>query len=72
MFTHIDVLHLGKNNPTQQYVLGIKRLASGFAKKGALMDTKLTKSHQRALAAKKPNRTPGATGKTLAKNTVPF
>lgn len=72
MFTHIDVLHLEKNNPTHQYMLGVKGLASGFAKKGALVDTKLTKRHRCALAAKKPNRASGATGKTLAKNILPF
>lgn len=45
MFTHIDVLYLEKNNPTHQYMLGVTGLASGFAKKGALVDTKLTKRH---------------------------
>jgi len=51
------VLHLGKNKSTHQYVVGAAQLESSFAEKdlGVLMDNKLNRSQQRALAAKKAN-----------------
>jgi len=47
------VLHLGQNNPRQEYVLGATQLESSFAKKdlGILVDAKLTMNLQSALAA---------------------
>ena len=50
-----NVLHLGRINPTHQYVLGATRLKSSFAGKdlGVLADTRLNVSQQWALAAKK-------------------
>lgn len=41
-----SVLHLGRNNPACQYMLGANRLESSFAESGfgVLVDNKLTKS----------------------------
>jgi len=38
------VLHLGKSNSMHKYMLGVKRMESGFAEKdlGVLVDTKLS------------------------------
>ena len=51
------VLHLGRNNPMHQYMLGATQLESRLAEKrlGFLVDTKLKMSQQRALATKKAN-----------------
>ena len=51
------VLHLGRNNPTHQYMLGATQLESSLAEKdlGVLVDTKLNRRQQRALAAKRVN-----------------
>ncbi|KAK4815527.1 hypothetical protein QYF61_003219 [Mycteria americana] len=48
------VLHLGRNNPMPQYMLGANQLESSFVEKalGALVATKLNISQQRALVAK--------------------
>ena len=47
-----QVLHLGRNNPLHQYMLGAHQLASSFTKKnfGVLVDKV---NHQHALATKK-------------------
>ncbi|KAK4812754.1 LOW QUALITY PROTEIN: hypothetical protein QYF61_018303, partial [Mycteria americana] len=56
-FKKCKVLHLGRNNPMQEYVLGPTQLESSFAEKdpGVLVNTKLNMSQQRALVAKKAN-----------------
>ncbi|KAK4831696.1 hypothetical protein QYF61_018748 [Mycteria americana] len=62
------VLHLGRNNPMHQYVLGATQLESSFAEKdlGVLVDTKLNMSHQCALVAKKANGILGCTRRSVA------
>ncbi|KAK4807067.1 hypothetical protein QYF61_018408 [Mycteria americana] len=52
-----QVLHLGRNNPRHQYLLGDAQLGSSFSAKnlGVLVDTKLNMSQQCALVAKKAN-----------------
>lgn len=49
------VLHLGKNNPVHQYMLGTDQLQSNFAEQnlGVFADTKWTISQQCALVAKR-------------------
>ncbi|GAB0184068.1 hypothetical protein GRJ2_000872100 [Grus japonensis] len=49
------VLHLVRNNPMDQYMLGTTQLESSFAEKdlGVLVDTKLNMSQQCAPVAKK-------------------
>ena len=49
------VLHLGRNNPRCQYVLGANQLEGSFAEKdlGVLVASKLNMSQQGTLAAKK-------------------
>ncbi|GAB0183018.1 mitochondrial enolase superfamily member 1 [Grus japonensis] len=51
------VLHLGKNNPRHQYMLGADWQESRFAEKdlGVLVDTTLNVSQQSVLTEKKPN-----------------
>ncbi|KAK4810852.1 hypothetical protein QYF61_008824 [Mycteria americana] len=56
-----EVLHLGRNNPMHQYMMGADWLESSFAEKdrggggSVLVDTKLNMSQQCALVAKKAN-----------------
>jgi len=52
-----QVLHLGRNNPMHQYMLGADRFESSFAEKGmgALVGAKLHTSHQCACVAEKDN-----------------
>ncbi|KAK4819023.1 hypothetical protein QYF61_024139 [Mycteria americana] len=52
-----EVLHLGRNNPRHQHILGAYQLESSFAKRylGILVDNKLTTNLQCTLAAKKAN-----------------
>ncbi|KAK4828590.1 hypothetical protein QYF61_000042 [Mycteria americana] len=51
------VLHLGRNNPVHQYMLGATQLESSLAEKDLeiLVDTKLNRTKQCTLAAKKVN-----------------
>ncbi|GAB0192620.1 mitochondrial enolase superfamily member 1 [Grus japonensis] len=51
------VLHLGRNNPRHQYMLGADQLESSLAEKalGVLVDTKLRVNQQHVLAAKAAN-----------------
>ena len=48
-----QILHLGRNNPMHQYMLGAIQLESSMAEKnlGVLVDTRLNMSQQCALAA---------------------
>ncbi|KAK4810448.1 hypothetical protein QYF61_004228 [Mycteria americana] len=63
-----QVLHLGRNNPTHQYMLGADQLESSSAEKalGVLVDTKLTTSQQCTLATKKANSLLGCIRKSVA------
>ena len=51
------VLHLGRNNPRDQYMLGATQMESGLTEKdlGILVDTKLNTSQLCALAARVSN-----------------
>ncbi|GAB0178105.1 mitochondrial enolase superfamily member 1 [Grus japonensis] len=62
------VLHLGKNNPKQQYRLGVDLLGSSTVEKdlGVLVDNKLSMSQQCALVAKKVNGILGCIQKSVA------
>ncbi|KAK4819183.1 hypothetical protein QYF61_025998 [Mycteria americana] len=62
------VLPLGRNNPRHQYVLGATQLESSLAGKdlGVLVDTKLTMSQQRALAAKRASGVLGCVRQSIA------
>ncbi|GAB0185818.1 mitochondrial enolase superfamily member 1 [Grus japonensis] len=62
------VLHLGRNNPKQQYRLGVDLLGSSSVEKdlGVLVDEKLSMSQQCALMAKKANGILGHIQKSVA------
>ncbi|KAK4815764.1 LOW QUALITY PROTEIN: hypothetical protein QYF61_007182 [Mycteria americana] len=59
------VLHLRRNNPRHQYILGATQLQSSFAEI-SLVDTKLTVSQQCALVAKKVKGTQGCIRESIA------
>jgi len=61
------VLHLGRNNPMHQYRLGADLLESGSVERvlGVLVDDKLTRSQQCALAAKRANGILGCIKKSV-------
>ncbi|KAK4825778.1 hypothetical protein QYF61_002341 [Mycteria americana] len=63
-----NILHLGKNNPMHQYMLGATQLESNLAEKdlGVLVDARLNVSRQRAFAAKKVNGILGCIRRTVA------
>ncbi|GAB0209103.1 mitochondrial enolase superfamily member 1 [Grus japonensis] len=62
------VLHLRRNNPMQQYMLGATQLESSFAEKdlGVLVGTRLSMSQQCALVAKKANGILGCIRQSIA------
>ncbi|GAB0177316.1 mitochondrial enolase superfamily member 1 [Grus japonensis] len=62
------VLHLGRNSPMHQYMLGAAQLESSFAEKdlGVLMDNTMNVSQQCALAAKKANGVLGCIRRSVA------
>ncbi|KFV72176.1 hypothetical protein N308_03248, partial [Struthio camelus australis] len=62
------VLHLGRNNPMQQYRLGTDLLESSSAEKdlGVLVDNKLNMRQQYALVAKKANGILGCIRQSVA------
>ncbi|KAK4811344.1 LOW QUALITY PROTEIN: hypothetical protein QYF61_027573, partial [Mycteria americana] len=61
-------LHLGKNNPMHQYMLGADQLESSLAEKalGVLLLSKLTMSQQCAIVAKKANGILGCIRQSIA------
>ena len=63
------VLHLGRNNPRHQYMLGATQLESSLAEKGLriLVDTKLNVRWKCALAAKKANGILGCIGQNITR-----
>ena len=57
-----QVLHLGRNNPMHQYMLGADQLGSKSPEKvlwGALVNTQLNTSQQCALVVKEGLKYPG-------------
>ena len=62
------VLHLGRNNPMQQYSLGVDLLGSSSVERdlGVLVDDRLTMSQQCALTAKKASGILGCIKRSVA------
>ncbi|GAB0209022.1 mitochondrial enolase superfamily member 1 [Grus japonensis] len=63
-----QVLHLGRNNPRHQYMLGATQLESSFAEKDLefVVETKLNMSQQCALTAKAANGILGCIRQSIA------